>query len=136
MLQECVFPNCVNPAVVGNDKCKTHRHRRQCLADDCGNQAYARGYCVRHGGKKKCAYPDCHVNAFVGDFCARHDSLHRACCVHGCTNPVMAQNQPRRDFSSWRLCLDHHNISVDALEGMLEYPEFLLYLDEVLDDIE
>ncbi|KAG9408589.1 hypothetical protein AC1031_020445 [Aphanomyces cochlioides] len=135
MAQQCVFHKCVNPVVPGFDKCNTHRHRRQCIADDCGNQAYARGYCVRHGGMKKCAHLDCHVNAFVGAFCARHDSLRQACCVQGCTNPVPVTHSKssRQDFPPWRLCLEHHNIAVAELEGMLAYPEFLEYIDEVLD---
>ncbi|KAH9134677.1 hypothetical protein AeRB84_019616 [Aphanomyces euteiches] len=136
MSQECVFPKCSCPALPGHSKCNTHRRRSPCQAPDCGNQAYARGLCMRHGGKKKCAHPDCTANAFVGESCARHDTLQRTCCVHGCTTPAHVQVQlSRQDFPSWRLCLAHHKISVAELEGMLPYPEFLEYIDEVLDSM-
>ncbi|KAF0718715.1 Aste57867_1527 [Aphanomyces stellatus] len=76
-MAKCVFYECRNLVEPGRTKCIVHRHRSQCTAPFCRNQAYARGRCVRHGARKHCLMPGCTHYRRSGGHCARHGTLLR-----------------------------------------------------------
>ncbi|KDO22476.1 hypothetical protein SPRG_12759 [Saprolegnia parasitica CBS 223.65] len=97
MSVECCFHGCASPVVSDSTKCLLHRHRLTCAHEGCGNQVYARGYCVRHGGKrtcsrhalhstkKHCVEPNCVSFAQANQRCVRHGGGRKCKLVHCCT---------------------------------------------------
>ncbi|OQR80706.1 hypothetical protein ACHHYP_17284 [Achlya hypogyna] len=58
----CTFTECNKPAMVGSNKCVTHKNKLKCSRNGCNNQVYARYLCVRHGGKRQCEQSGCRAS--------------------------------------------------------------------------
>ncbi|KDO22475.1 hypothetical protein SPRG_12758 [Saprolegnia parasitica CBS 223.65] len=90
---ECIFRDCVAPAVPFTTKCQYHRNRAKCRVAGCCNQVYARHLCVSHGGRRRCQFPECRANARLGLFCTQHGGKKQRCQEQGCTSLAHAKGK-------------------------------------------
>jgi hypothetical protein len=82
-------PSC-NDNVVGQELCRQHGGKSQCIAPDCTTKPVKRGLCIKHGAHGKCSAPDCTTNALSRGLCLKHGAK-GVCPASGCTAYIVSR---------------------------------------------